>query len=273
MLKFIILFITNEIFCVSNYQILKKKIEAPKYSLIRNLNYISIFLFFSVFAQAEDIKKINPLALEDRYLEYISSYNGINLEATRSLKNKLGVYIQETNAKNILGDVKEQSVFKIDENGDISEIEYKLTKSVLGIKKEEILTYDQSLGVANYRAKKKKRQIFKQDAHLNNLTSQIKLQSDLINKTDVLSYAVIRKGKVKLLNYTILGEEFLETELGSIRTLKIQRTRQKSDRETFLWFAPHWNYLLVKLEQKEKGGENYTMLLREGSLNHTNLMK
>ena len=31
----------------------------------------------------------------------------------------------------------------------------------MGIKKEEILTYDQSLGVAKYRAKKKKQQIFK----------------------------------------------------------------------------------------------------------------
>ena len=70
-----------------------------------------------------------------------------------------------------------------------------------------------------------------------------------------------------------MGEEFLKTELGIISTLKLKRIRQKSNRETFLWFAPQWNYLLVKLEQKEKGGENYTMLLREGSLNHTNLMK
>ena len=121
--------------------------------------------------------------------------------------------------------------------------------------------------------RKKKRQIFKQEAHLNNLTSQIKLQSDLINQVQLLSYAVIRRGKIKLLNYTIIGEEFLKTELGIINTLKLKRTRQKNNRETFLWFAPQWNYLLVKLEQKEKGGENYTMLLREGSLNHTNLMK
>ena len=273
MLKLVIFCTINKMFCVANNQILKKKLKLPQYLLLKNLSCISIFLFFSVFVQAKEIKKINPLALEEHYLKYTSSYNGINLETTRSLKNNLGIYTQEANAKNILGDVKETSVFKIDKNGSISEIEYKLTKSVLGIKKEEILTYDQSLGVAKYRAKKKKQQIFKRDAHLNNLTSQIKLQSDLINKAQLLSYAVIRKGKIKILNYTIMGEEFLKTELGIISTLKLKRIRQKSNRETFLWFAPQWNYLLVKLEQKEKGGENYTMLLRDGSLNHTNLMK
>jgi hypothetical protein len=260
-------------FCVTNHQILKKKLKVLQYHLLKGLSCISIFLFFSVFVQAKEIKTINPLALEEHNLKYTSSYNGINLEATRSLKNNLGIYTQEANAKNILGDVREISVFKIDKNGSIAEIEYKLTKSVLGVKKEELLTYDQSLGVAKYRAKKKKRQIFKQEAHLNNLTSQIKLQSDLINQVQLLSYAVIRRGKIKLLNYTIIGEEFLKTELGIINTLKLKRTRQTNNRETFLWFAPQWNYLLVKLEQKEKGGENYTMLLREGSLNHTNLMK
>lgn len=273
MLKFVILYNVNKMFCVVNHQILKKNLKVPQYSLLKDLSCISIFLFFSVFVQAKELKKINPLALEEHNLKYTSSYNGINLETTRSLKNNLGIYTQEANAKNILGDVKETSVFKIDKNGSISEIEYKLTKSVLGIKKEEILTYDQSLGVAKYRSKKKKQQIFKRDAHLNNLTSQIKLQSDLINKAELLSYAVIRRGKIKLLNYNIMGEEFLKTELGVISTLKLKRTRQKSNRETFLWFAPQWNYLLVKLEQKEKGGENFTMLLREGSLNHTNLMK
>ena len=148
-------------FCVANHQILKKKLKVPQYLLLKNLSCISIFLFFSVFVQAKEIKKINPLALEERYLKYTSSYNGINLEATRSLKNNLGVYTQEANAKNILGDVREISVFKIDENGSISEIEYKLTKSVLGIKKEETLSYDQSLDIVKYRAKKKKQQIFK----------------------------------------------------------------------------------------------------------------
>ena len=143
-------------FCVTNHQILKKKLKVLQYHLLKGLSCISIFLFFSVFVQAKEIKTINPLALEEHNLKYTSSYNGINLEATRSLKNNLGIYTQEANAKNILGDVREISVFKIDKNGSIAEIEYKLTKSVLGVKKEELLTYDQSLGVAKYRAKKKK---------------------------------------------------------------------------------------------------------------------
>ena len=272
-MRFLTFYTINKVFCLANYQILKEKLEVPQCLLIENLIYIFIFLFFSVFIQAEEVKKINPLALQERNLKYTSSYNGIKFEATRSLKNKLGIYIQEANAKNILGHVRELSVFKIDENGDILETEYKLTKSVLGKKKEEVLTYDQSLGIVEYRDNKKKRQIFKQDAHLNNLSSQIKLQSDLINNFEPLSYAVIRRGKVKLLNYTILGEEYLKTKLGIINTIKLKRTRQKSNRATFLWFAPRWNFLLVKLEQKERDGGNYTMLLREGSLNNTNLSK
>ena len=233
MLKLGIFRAINKMFCVANHQILKKKLKVREYFLLKNLSCISIFLFFSIFVQAKEIKKINPLALEEHYLKYTSTYNGINLEATRSLKNNLGVYTQEANAKNILGDVREISVFKIDENGSISEIEYKLTKSVLGIKKEETLSYDQSLDIVKYRAKKKKQQIFKRDAHLNNLTSQIKLQSDIINKAQLLSYAVNKRGKIKYINYTIMEEEFLKTELGINSTLTLTRIRQKNNKKTY----------------------------------------
>ena len=55
-------------FCVANHQILKKKLKVPQYLLLKNLSCISIFLFFSVFVQAKEIKKINPLALEEHFL-------------------------------------------------------------------------------------------------------------------------------------------------------------------------------------------------------------
>ena len=243
------------------------------YKLVKIFSYIAFFLFFSASIQAEMIKKISPLALQERTLKYISSYNGINFEATRVLNKHLDIYTQEAKAKNMLGSINEKSVFKINRDGSISEIEYNFTKSMLGIKKEEFLTYDQSAGLVRYDDKKKKRQILREDAHLNNLTAQIELQSDLINRVRLLSYPVIRKGKVKIFNYEILGEELIEIELGSINALKLKRTRQNSPRETFLWFAPHWNFLLVKFEQKETKGDNYVMTLKEGSLNGVNLVK
>ena len=240
------------------------KTKVILYSVFRIYSLIIFILYPFENAQAK-MNKIDPFALEPYSLVYASSYNGINFEATRSLKKNQSTYTLKTTAKNILGTMNEETIFEIDVNGNIAETKYQSTKSVLGIKKQESLTYDKSSGIAKYQSKNKKRNILKQDAHLNNLTLQVKLHSDLLQKTSSLNYSIIRKGKVTTYQFEILGEEIIKTKLGNINTVKIKKTRATSNRETFLWFAPSWNFLLVKLKQKE-ADSNYIMLLKEGKL-------
>ena len=264
-------FYSNKREYLTSIHIIFLKTKVILYSVIRIYSLIIFVLYPFENAQAK-VNKIDLFALEPYNLVYDSSYNGINFEATRSLKENHSIYTLKTTAKNILGTINEETIFEIDLNGNIAETKYQSTKSILGIKKQESLIYDKSLGIAKYQGKSKKRNILKQDAHLNNLTLQVKLHSDLLQKTSSLSYSIIRKGKVTIYQFEILGEEVIKTKLGNINTVKIKKTRAASNRETFLWFAPSWNFLLVKLTQKEADSD-YTMLLKGGKLKGIKLEK
>jgi hypothetical protein len=222
-------------------------------------------LYSTTYAKAAT-GEINPLVLTPYNLIYSSSYNGIDVKTSRSLTGESKVYILSATAKNMVSDISEQAIFEIDTHGTIAELKYQATKNILGLKKKELLLYDQAIGIASYESKKKQRQILLSNAHLNQLTYQIKLQSDLINGATSLDYSIIKKGKVKVYRFEILGEETLKTPLGEISTLKIRKIPEEDDRETFLWFAPRWHFMLIQLWQHEVGGDEYKMLLERGTL-------
>jgi len=211
------------------------------------------------------------LALIPFELSYAATYNGMDINAKRQLKLESGRYTLSTTAKNMLSNIEEQGEFLVDECGLIVDQAYKYKRSILGIKKTEKLKYDRKTGVANYDSKKKKRQVTLKDGYLNRLSYQVQLRRDLINDVSPLQYQVISRGRLKPYNFEVIGEETLETPLGNIKTVKVKRIRKDDDRETFFWFAPQWNHLLVQLWQREKGGEDYKIVLQEGMLNNQKL--
>lgn len=201
-------------------------------------------------------------------LSYAATYNGMDIDARRQLTLESGRYTLSTTAKNMLSNIEEHGEFLIEESGLIIDQGYKYKRSILGMKKTEKLRYDRKTGVANYSSKKKKRQVVLEDGYLNRLSYQVQLRRDLINGVSPLQYQVISRGRLKPYNFEVMGEETLETPLGNIKTVKVKRIRKDDDRETFFWFAPQWNHLLVQLWQREKGGEDYKIVLQEGMLNN-----
>jgi hypothetical protein len=205
-------------------------------------------------------------ALTPYTLSYAATYNGMDISAERQLKLEGKRYVLTTTAKNLFSSIEEESVFLLDEQRGIVDQNYQYKRNVLGIKKTEKLSYDREAGVANYKTKKKKRQVTLEDGYLNRLTYQVQLQRDLINKVSPLQYQVISRGRLKEYNFETQGEETLDTPLGKIKALKVKRIREDDERETLFWFAPEWNYLLVQLWQREEGGEDYKIVIQEGSL-------
>ena len=51
----------------------------------------------------------------------------------------------------------------------------------------------------------------------------------------------------------MVGEEDLATALGSIRTLHFKRLHNNVERKSDIWFAPQWDYLMVKTIHVEDG--------------------
>lgn len=75
-------------------------------------------------------------------------------------------------------------------------------------------------------------------------------------------YTIADGGRLKTYRFKNLGQQLLDTTLGKLETIKLQRIRVgKTNRKVFIWFAPSLGYLPVKVERHKKGSV-FTMLLQ-----------
>ncbi len=79
------------------------------------------------------------------------------------------------------------------------------------------------------------------------------------NKTD-LNYLVIDDSELKEYHYTVESGERLDTAIGEQQAVKIVRLH--GNRETYMWFAPELNYLLLKVRSYRKGKLKSELLLK-----------
>jgi hypothetical protein len=83
------------------------------------------------------------------------------------------------------------------------------------------------------------------------LSMYIEIQQQAAAGVEDIYLNVIDEDEIKEYHYKFLAEEALETDLGLFNTLKYTRVREpESKRETNLWLATDWHYLVVQLSQK-----------------------
>lgn len=80
------------------------------------------------------------------------------------------------------------------------------------------------------------------------LGHQITLIKDIVRGMERIEYQIADRGKLRPYIYEVRGTEQVVTARGTVRTIKVQKGT------TTFWLAPEWNYLLVKLVQKNKDG-------------------
>ena len=94
------------------------------------------------------------------------------------------------------------------------------------------------------------------------LSYQLAIRCDLKHGNTALDYQVVDKKRIKQYSFKIIGDELLETPLGILKTVKVERIRDANERQTFLWFAKELDYLLVKLEQNDTGANHYVINIK-----------
>jgi len=99
---------------------------------------------------------------------------------------------------------------------------------------------------------------------------QLALQRDIAAGKTSMSYQVLDGDDLDTYDFRVLGEETVDTMVGSVDTIKVERVRDptQSKRITILWFAKDWNYLLVRLQQVERDGKEYQIILEDGTVNN-----
>lgn len=188
------------------------------------------------------------------------------VKAKRRLTKTEHGYRIETKMKGLLGSLNEREDFHIDELGRIQPDHYVLKKSFFGIASTEELIVDKSIDKAVYTRGKKYRELAMNEAYLGPISYQLQLRNDLKTEKPILTYQVLSRGRAKTYTFETLGEEIIDTGVGKIRALKVLRIRAKKKRETLFWISPDWDFLMVKISQREEDGKDYQMLLESASI-------
>ena len=91
-----------------------------------------------------------------------------------------------------------------------------------------------------------------------------KLRLDVAADNAPYVYDIIdEKGQADEYRFAVLGEEQISTPYGQLDTVKVERVRENNRRQTYFWFAPELDYLLVKMQQFKEGDEQATMTLEK----------
>lgn len=102
---------------------------------------------------------------------------------------------------------------------------------------------------------------------LDKLGYQLQLRMDLQAGHRQMTYFIADGGKLKQTRFAVVGEEILDTEHGQVSTVIVERTPQKGNkRQSRLWMAINWHYLLVRMKQKEADGETYEIFLQSATI-------
>jgi len=77
-----------------------------------------------------------------------------------------------------------------------------------------------------------------------------------------VEYKIANKGQIQVYRPHFVGEEYVETGIGKLKTVKYERRSSNSNRRTTFWCAPSLHYLPVQVEHVEKDGDVFRLELK-----------
>ncbi|BCD84253.1 hypothetical protein PSm6_06600 [Pseudomonas solani] len=188
--------------------------------------------------------------------------------AGRSLK-KLddGRWQLDFEASMLVASLTETSVFRLENNAFLPQT-YRFNRSGLGKSKQIELDFDWSQKQVIGSDRGNQVRVPLNRGLVDKSTYQLVLQHDVAAGKKSMSYQVIDGDEVETYDFRVLGEEKVETKAGTVDAIKVERVRDptQSNRKTTLWFAKDWGYLLVRLNQVEKDGKEYQIMLKDGTV-------
>ncbi|ALO46640.1 DUF3108 domain-containing protein [Pseudohongiella spirulinae] len=200
------------------------------------------------------------------------AYRQLNLQQDDSYHVRHGLELSVLGATLI--SVEESSQFNWSDRGAVP-LDYHYRQG--GVRKrDERISFDWDSSIAMMNRDERQKQAELQGGLLDNLSFTAQMSADLLRlaqTTDLtaggqtLQYELMDWNEVDIHTYTIVGAERIETLLGEVDTLKIERVRApERDRSTTIWLAVDHEYTLARLEQVE-GGTRTELLLKSIEMN------
>lgn len=189
--------------------------------------------------------------------------------AERKLYQKTdGTWHLDFSATMLVAGVSESSHFRL-QNQQLQPLAYQYNRTGLGKPRKSHYSFDWNNSQVTGTDRKGEFTLPLNPGLLDKSSYQLALQADLALGEDSLSYQVLDGKTIDIYDFRILGEESIQTPLGTLNTVKVERVRDpgQNRRKTTLWFAKDWDYLLVQLNQIERDGKKYTIFLEQAEVN------
>ncbi len=228
-------------------------------SSLRPLLLICLLLTSAIALAAEP-----PKVFDNQYKAKLYGFNiTVTNRLTQTADNQYDLLFK---FDSMIGTITETSHMQWDQaKQTIKPLHYIYKRRGLGKDRDADLTFDWNKKTVTNKVQQTNWQMDIAQRVQDKLSYQIQLQQDLINSQKNFSYQIADGGHLKEYKFVTLGEEVLETPLGKVNTIKVKRSRDNDKRVTYAWLAKDWNYLLVRLQQEEKGSK-YTIYIHKASV-------
>ena len=226
---------------------------------------------------AENITPINtePAQPEptgfDQLLPFKASYQAqfdlglsVNGEAVRELKQDAdGQWLLSMRASAMMANFDETSRFEI-QRQQLRPQHYSYLRKVFTKKKQIDHRFDWRNGQLEATVKGNQTQLPLKSHTFDKVSIQLQLWNDIKAGATEVNYWVSDGDRIKAYEFDRLGEEVIDTPAGKFDTIKVARDRgDASARKTYIWFAKAHDHVIVKLQQVEPDGKQYTLMLEQ----------
>ena len=212
-----------------------------------------------------------PVTFDNQYKAKLYGFNiTVTNRLTQTAENQYDLLFK---AESMLGSITEQSNMQWNPaQQTISPLHYSYARRSVGKDRTAELSFDWKNKTVTNNVQKTSWQMDIAQKVQDKLSYQIQMQQDLLNGEKSFTYQIADGGRLKEYRFTIAGEEILDTPLGKVNTIKVKRSRDNDERVTYAWLAKNWNYLLVRLQQEEKG-DAYTIYIHKATVNGKTIEK
>jgi hypothetical protein len=95
------------------------------------------------------------------------------------------------------------------------------------------------------------------------LVMQLRLNQDL----DTWEIPIVDEDKIDLQRFRVMKREPVETKLGCLDTVEVERVRENSKRYSSVWFAPRLDFITARMVHGKREGHEFEIRIRELTLN------
>jgi len=213
---------------------------------------------------ADDVSFIKPYrAVYDANFDFFLPIEGTAIRELQQQAN--GDWLLSHTIDSSLLILKENSLFQWQDGQPKTQL-YEYNQKSIGKKKHDRMEFDWAQLSVYHQTKEPAGEYDIPSNTLDKLNYQLKLRQDLAANRSLPSYVVADRHHLKNYDFKVVAEEVLQTSLGKLNALQLQRVRAAgAKRQTTIWLATDWDYLLIKIKQVEKG-KSLEVVMIEGQL-------